>query len=186
MKEFTHEQIEHSFARVGEYLFHWADMEFKLNTAIEKAMGLNAVQSVIINTNVNFYAKCHILSCLINLEGFSKEDTKKMLATIEALQRLSPDRNMVAHTAFFTSDKTKNAVVFFHPKAKGKAQFPKVTWTLPEFKKRYKRLNELTKELEELTKRLSYSRLAKALLKSPPPNLGMFAQNSLGLLALQL
>lgn len=140
------------YALVGEYLHHWATMESRLNDAIGKVLGLDSLQTAIVCSNINFFAKCHILKTAIEHQPLGLEHDA-FIKTISDLQNLSRQRNMVAHDVFFPN-KEREKVKFYAVKAKGRFSLPLEEWSPETFVEKYAIIDKHGEMLVALTKRL--------------------------------
>ena len=155
-----HELPPHIRARalVGYYLQSWAYMEADLNEAVGDALGLSNLQRTIVCKNMQLSNKLHVLKCVLTLE-FHPNSCAEDLKALDAISKLSADRNMIAHDMFFDDDKG-NGVKFLVMKAKGKLSYPETRWSIDDFLERIKRLHELAKVITQIGKRLATRNLA--------------------------
>lgn len=158
-------------ALVGLYLQSWASMEGILNITIQKIFGLTSLQNAILVNNLQFRDKIHIINTASNLEfGEKSADAKKTSKLLTAIKNGSNDRNMMAHESFGPNEK-KTGVVWFVIKAKGKITFPDADWDEDKFNKKIDQIDKWYDDLKDLQKNLTKSKLMKAYIDNPQPNL---------------
>lgn len=172
-----------ALALVGRFLQKWSHMELMMRKAMEKAFGLDSIQSAIIASNTQLRDKIHILKTAVNLALPSKDTrTHLFIKTLTAISESSYKRNMLAHDGFYASD-DGDGVKFYVTQAKGKFAVPDIIWSRKQFADEYDRIDGDAHALAMLRDVLTHARLAAALSKAPPrPTPGHFGLASLFLL----
>jgi hypothetical protein len=169
-----------AYALVGKFLSDWAYMEYKINDAIGKALGLDAMQEVMVTSNIQFRDKIHILRTAIHhtiIRPVSERDRLKSVLT--KISEYSTTRNMMAHTAFVATP--LGEVCFFVTKARGEVKMPEETWDIPKFEEAYLTLANYTEEAKTIISRIETASLVKALIRAPQTELGLTKGGLFGL-----
>lgn len=151
-----------AYALVGKYLYEWAFMETELHNAIEKALNLDALQSAIVTSNLQFSNKIKILRAVLGYSFFTEEERKLVDKKLIDLLDYSNTRNMVAHDAFAISS-DKKAVVFYVYRTRDKLRSAQQKWTVEKFHEEYEKIenyNELLKRINANLDALTLSKLS--------------------------
>jgi hypothetical protein len=149
---FSINDFNNAFARIGQYMHHWANMEAALDSSIEAALKVGLIHQTILCSNLQFHSKCKILKSLVRLSKVSqKSEHIKMLSKVESL---SADRNMVAHTQFYPDELDKMSVKFFRNRSEGELKLEHQTWTIDLFKMKFEELIKYNVQLAALSTQL--------------------------------
>jgi hypothetical protein len=157
-----------TLALVGFFLQNWALLEFRINQAIGKALGLNDVQTVIVARNVQFRDKIHILNTAIwhnEKSAMTPAKREEYQKTLNAIQAYSPVRNMMAHDLFDNSEET-DGVLFQVIQARGRVKFPDEDWSIEKFIAEFRKLSSWRREVNALIKELTPMTLNEAIAGS--------------------
>lgn len=177
--------LQDAYRLVGQFLHEWGLLEMELRDALQKALGLTALQAAIVGSNTQLRDKLHILRTAVNLAAIPKEEQENYNTTLNQIATYSTTRNMMAHDAFFPSVDGKG-VRFFVIKAKGNFDIPHVVWDERKFQEEFDKIAAFTKTIEKLSASFENSNLARALhqanMHQPKP--GLFGLGALGLLNL--
>ena len=168
-----------SYALVGKFLFEWAVLEAHLRDAIAHSLDLDPLQSGIVNANIQFRDKIHILKTAVFVSpAFSEEEKKSAIKTLDKISDFSSHRNMIAHNGFIATP--EGHVQFMVIVAKGAIKVPEIIWSIKDFQFRYDKINELSSALKEITRKISVHKLAQAIMAERLAPTGAFGALGMG------
>lgn len=166
------------YAEVGHFLQEWALMEFRLRNAITKALGLTAMQGIIVASNAQLRDKLNVLRVSLDyVEHLSPDDIAAYKKLLTRIANYAPTRNMFAHDMFMET-KDGKGVEFYVVKARNTLTIPPTVWTWKKFERERSTVFAFTFALTELVEKLKtpssqgLSSIARAFLESAPPSPG--------------
>jgi len=137
-----------AYALVGRFLNTWAFMESALNEAIAIALDLKLLQGIIVTAEIDFLKKIFMVRTAVKLELFEKQ-AKEYETLLNGIQKLSEDRNIIAHN-FFSMFPEEKAVKFYHYKARGKLDISTPTYTISKLESMDAELHDAQRKLSKL------------------------------------
>lgn len=150
---------------VGHYMQNWALMEAELNEALFAAMRTRPVTSVVIARNTFLRTKISILRSLVGLLPIEPAGAAALEKLLKRIEKLSGDRNMVAHDVFLPHPK---GVQFLVVKARGRVDVTTVIWTPKDFKTRCLELQEIRQDLNCVPEGIKDAQKALSKYEDPP------------------
>lgn len=127
----------------------WASLEFQLNNAVERFLGLKGIHGAILSHNIQIRDKQNIIRTFFDLYcGNDKAWMKSACKVMERIGSCNSDRNTVAHTPFVPRD--NGSVEFLVVKAKGRLDIPTVIWSQDAFDAKEAEMEDLSRELDGL------------------------------------
>lgn len=162
------------FSLVGEFLWHWAQVETEFGKTIETLLGLDESLGFILTDTIGFTDKAKILRISINILFPDPARNDQFLAIVQTAEQLYRKRNTIAHSNFATAPKN-NGLVFFRTRTAKKARKSETFITLEEFQSTKNKSEEIVVELEKIRqaarKRANVKKLLMdALLAGPALN----------------
>jgi len=140
------ERFHKAFRLIGEFMFHWASLESKLNQTVSTILNMSALEGAILTANITLRDKIALVRTFLNLYGTAGEvEVKALDKILIEISDLSNDRNIVAHNMFAPE---REGVKFYITKAKGKLSLPKTIWSDSDFDKKLDRMNRLETGLD--------------------------------------
>lgn len=124
----------------------YAVLEWKLSEALERCLGLSAVQGAIINANISFRDKCSIVKTILSL--VAGDDAKKVKSALEKISKSATDRNKIAHNSFF-ANKNRDGIRIYTIHAKGSFDYGQTVWSQKYIQNLEDRLFQLGCELDK-------------------------------------
>ena len=180
-----------AIALVGRYLQVFAFAEVEVDDAIAKILKLSSTQSFVLNANLPFGNKIHVLSTLVDISFLDKKQKEQYTHTLNLLLSFaSRDRNTIAHVMFSESPKS-DGVRFLVIKARGKFQAPDFDWSIDRFEQAFSALRQCRAKVVEMGDAITklptdLATLLAAVTTPPLPMEGSLGLGSLGFLSLQL
>lgn len=162
---------ERAMAHVGRFLQYWACLEWEINDAIGKSLGLHHLQSAIVTSNTQFRDKIHMLRAALRLSNIGRQ--KKRHAALDKMllkiAKRAAYRNLMAHSVFWGAE-DKNGVEFWVVRAKGQLDAPEIVWREAKFGEQIDDLLDWRRELEAVNKNLRPLNLtaAEKLVRARP------------------
>jgi hypothetical protein len=175
-------------ALVGRFLQLWSRLEMAMGAAIGGALGSSNLQQVILNKNITFSNKLHVLGALCYVSKLPYEEREKCRLLLKGVSDFYPKRNHVAHD-MFSESKQNDGVEFVAFRARGKLTMPDVDWSIAEFESNFARIAVFISEIRALSIKLRRSVSSNALAELAAilpyaPTEGYTGLGSLGLLTL--
>lgn len=155
-----------AFALVGAFMGHFALLEQGIDTAVGEVVGIAGVKRVIIARNMSFDDKIKTLRTLVNFIVLDTAVAKNFDELAKRARACGEIRNIVAHTPFRRSE-ISDGVQFFVVKASSKLDIPDMDWSVDEFLQQIDNINDIDNGLRSIESRMSYQRIAEALLGQP-------------------
>lgn len=158
-----------AYLAVGEFMFHFAGLEFQLNLFLRSLLHLGLLEAHIITSNIDVRTKVYIIQTAIDMRPI-KDDVllAKAKADLKSVVSIAENRNILAHHHFSPMD---DGVDFYRVKAKGKLSLPDTKWTYEQFNRFYYEMGRLTQAIIALD---------KAIVKHPATELLTAMTESLG------
>jgi hypothetical protein len=151
----TRKQQDAAFTLVGEFLYHWAYLEWRITEGIKIAVQGQSMQELdVMLANVGFRDKVSMLSTFshILLEPF---DTAKAADATSLFGRINnfsgTYRNVLMHNPFVP---LKDGIEIARVRAKGKFERPETIWDNAFFEMRFKEIDDFDFELYKLLRDL--------------------------------
>ena len=144
----NHIDYEKSFKIVGEFLFQWNYLELKLDQAIEKLLGINVVQSVLLLNSLNFLAKCKILRHSVK---FTLPELlhNRVICDLKKIEEINKIRNKIVHNCMTPSNDGKS-IKFWYKNSKNPKLIEDHEISHEKFENLYIEINELSNSLNEI------------------------------------
>lgn len=147
-----------SFALVGAYMGYYAAMEFEINHAIEKCLNISTHDALVIYSNLNFSGKIKALKTLN--ESYAERDiVKSNEINLTKINKLSSERNIIAHTVFTPSKKKNGGVIFHRVKANKDLLLFDMEWSISDFRERLSKLSQAQDFVSRMSGELKNSAL---------------------------
>ncbi|MBZ9857473.1 hypothetical protein LB566_27175 [Mesorhizobium sp. CA13] len=115
---------------------------------------------------MGFDDKIKTLRTLVDLFVTDKKDAKRFDDLTKRARKCGELRNIVAHTPFRQSA-TSDGVEFFPISASSKLEFIDMDWSIDDFLREIKIINQIDNDLRSIEKRMSIQRMAQALMDVP-------------------
>lgn len=167
-----------AFTLVGAFMGHFALLESGINAAIGDVLDIRGLKATIVTRNMGFNDKIFTLRTLVNTFLFDKKLAKAFDQAARQAKASSEWRNIIAHTAFRSSE-TTDGVEFFQIKASGELKFPDLDWSIDRFIEEIDVIDSTDRKLRAIEMQMPMQRIAEALMNSPgegqatlPPTLG--------------
>lgn len=158
-----------AYLAVGEFMFHFAGLEFQLNIFLRSLLHLGLLEAQIITSNIDVRTKVYIIQTAINMRPINDD---ALLATAKAdlksVISIAENRNILAHHHFTPLD---DGVDFYRVKAKGTLSLPDAKWSYEDFDHFYYEMGRLAQAIIEMN---------KILVKHPATELLTAMTESLG------
>ena len=141
-----------AFALVGEFQFHFANMEGALNSCVAKVLGIDGTTAAVVTSTLDFAKKIAFVLAAIdaNFSRSNWEAARKLLSRVRGEN--DPHRQNIIHSRFVpTSD---DSVTFFRTTARDKLEQKIFTWTAADFREHFNRMARLGDELKDLESQL--------------------------------
>lgn len=139
---------ENAFALVGEFQFHFANMEGALNSCVAKVLGIDGTTAAVVTSTLDFAKKVALVLAAIDA-NFSKDNldtAQKLLKRVRGQNE--PHRQNIIHSRFLASGTSD--VTFFRTTARDKLEQKIFTWTPSDFRQHFSRMASLAGELMAL------------------------------------
>jgi len=163
--------LAEAYQLVGEFMFHWAYLETRINNAINSILEIDGGDALILTANITVRDKIHILQTMAHFY-LGPEAVADANALFKQIGTASGNRNLVAHNVFLPH---KKGIEFQVVKAKGKLSFPGILWTKEQFALRFAEMCILADEVTALAKTVARWR---SRIKNPPNALNALAMRS--------
>ena len=154
-----------AFTLVGGYMGFFALLEAGIDEAIGQVMDVKGVRRAIIGRNMTFDEKVKTLRSLVNFYIFDVSERQKFDKLAVKARNTAEERNIVAHSPFRASAKT-DGVEFFAVSANKELKFLEMDWSIDDFVGRIDAINTLDNALRSIESRMSFQRIADALLEN--------------------
>lgn len=166
-KPFTPLTHDECYRLIGEFMYHWMQVEGALNTAAVAALDLDVLPGLIVACNVQFRDKSHVVSTAISISHMPVERREHYTRLIEHITNMNnKKRNTVAHNRFMPAE-NKRGVEFIIARAKGVIEFDNLIWTENDFTVMKSRMIEFYDQLctleKDIVKHRNVRLLARAL-----------------------
>ena len=153
-----------AFELVGRTINQWSMVECQVDDVIQKTHKLTHPQSVIICKSLSMWKKIEILKSLVKHSSMSIDEKTSFGEKIKELEKLSEQRNIIAHCIFVPND-DNTKVRFFNSK---KIEISHIFLSMNQFYNLFKRLGNMLGKLEHLEERLAETDAQKALAEANP------------------
>ncbi|MBX5175328.1 hypothetical protein HJB77_03330 [Rhizobium lentis] len=160
-----------AFTLVGGFMGFFALMESGINAALGEVLEAKGARAAIITRNMSFNDKIKTLRTLVDHFILDKQKAAEFDELAKRAQKFGELRNVVAHTAFRGSEKS-DGVEFFTMEANSKLKFPETDWSIDDFLKHIDAINGIDNGLRSIESRMSFQRVAKALMERPKGSFG--------------
>lgn len=141
-----------AYLAVGEFMFHFANMEFQLNLSLRSLLKLGLLEASIITSNIDVRTKVYIVKSAMNMKPIAETEwLAEARRDLESVIKMAEQRNILAHNTFFARE---DGVDFFRVKAKGKFSLPDEIWTYETFDGFYVEMMRLGDAIRHLTETL--------------------------------
>jgi len=140
------DKLQECFALVGEFMWHFSVLESKLDKLLERMMGLETLNAVILTSNIPIAKKINLAVCGLEYQAVDQDASKKLLRKFNSI---NDDRNIVAHCTFGPEDAGKG-VKFYRTTANAKLKIEDIVWRKDEFTKKFRDMDAVYKRLSEL------------------------------------
>ena len=134
------------FALIGQFLSHWAALEATINSAIQTAFSITAIQEVVLTRNMQSRDKTNVLRTVCDL-CVPEPECAHYKNRLVAIGKFAAHRNMVAHDSFAQG---ADGAMFVSAKAKGKFDLPIIRWSIADFQAKVAEIDAFDKEMERL------------------------------------
>lgn len=179
------EDFSRAFRLVGEFLFWWSHLERDLNKSLHELLSLKGPEALIATATMSLRDKTTMFRALVNFYGVGQDWQATAREAIARVEKLSAERNVVAHNTFGPHD--DGGVEFYLIKTKGSGlEMPELVWSIEDFLHKNSEMKRLGEDLVRLSKAAStHKRLihilarrdregvANALAPPVPPATGM-------------
>ena len=162
------DQETRAFALVGAFMAHFALLEAGVDDAIHKVLDLRGARALIVTRNMTFNDKIKTLRTLVDFFVLDREVAKRFDRLAKRAKAISENRNIVAHTPFHASQKG-DGVSFLVISANSTLKAGNLDWSVDKFLNEIDEINEVDKALREVEKRMSFQRIAEALMRTDKP-----------------
>ncbi|MET3969070.1 hypothetical protein [Bradyrhizobium sp. S3.9.1] len=141
-----------AFALVGEFQFHFANMEGALNSCVAKVLGIGGTTAAVVTGTLDFAKKVALVLAAIdaNFSRDNHETARKLLNKVRGEN--DPHRQNIIHSRFLATGHSE--VTFFRTTARDKLEQKIFTWTPDDFHQHFSRMASLANELAALEEQL--------------------------------
>ncbi|MBR0793337.1 hypothetical protein JQ631_30030 [Bradyrhizobium manausense] len=111
---------ENAFALVGEFQFHFANIEGALNSCVAKVLGIDGTTAAVVTSTLDFAKKVALVLAAIDA-NFSKDNldaTQKLLKRVRGQN--DPHRQNIIHSRFLATETSD--VTFIRTAARDKLE----------------------------------------------------------------
>ena len=140
---------------VGQFLYHFAGVELRINSAIAKLFELTDEGADILTANIDFNRKLNLIETIVDQQASAKPEKWRSDATVllSAIRQInSPPRQIVAHSSFEPAE--NGSVRFKRTEAKGKLKRGEPVWTKEQFEKYFADMDRHALKLDHLVAEL--------------------------------
>lgn len=158
-----------AYLAVGQFMFHFAGMEFNLNLILRSLLNLGMLEASIITSNIDVRTKVYIVQTAVNMRPIKDDELlAKAKADLKSVVKMAEKRNILAHNHFSAE---ADGIDFYYVKAKGNLALPDEKWS-------YDTIDEYIREMARLT--FAIQELSAKLVKHPATELLHAMSNTLG------
>ena len=143
MEESKISDIRLAYQLIGEFFFHFAQLEEEINNGIGKLLSLEGGILSIVASNMDFRKKVNVLRSTEDIKA-AIPDAKRLKflkTTFNNIDHLNLHRIRLAHYSF-TYDENAQAVIYNFSKADVKLNYRNEIYRESDFKELYKLINQ--------------------------------------------
>jgi hypothetical protein len=138
-------------SQVGQFLHHFANLEYQVDLAISKLLDLSPGASNLVTGSVDFLKRFNFMRTAV-LWAAKGDERARVEKVLNQVTKHNNDRLVVAHSRFEPSG---DGVKFTRVVARGgKVEIPDETWSKKDFDDKYSAMQELRDQLVEIVSKV--------------------------------
>jgi hypothetical protein len=142
-------QLQQAFLLVGQFQYHFAQIEQKIDQGVIKILDLDDKAGPIVTGSVDFAKKLNLLWAAANQQATTLQGREFVDNTCKAVLGVNTDRQLVIHSSFEPAP--TGGVQFKRTVARdGRVRVDNQLWGKKKFDDEYTNMNKLAGDLEKL------------------------------------